>query len=216
MNLCRVIGVGLDTELEVRDSLQAEPVSTVLEEGDDIMARPEYNLLEKQVELKEREVALARADFLPQLGVTAGYGYGDGITLNGESSGVASFTAMASLKIPIYYWGEGRNKVKALKAEENMARLQQEELTQMMQLEMAKARCNVEDALVRVKMTEKSLGQAEENLQESKNRYEVGMEAITDYMEAQAQWQQAWSDAIDAKAELRLSETYYLKAAGRL
>ena len=65
-------------------------------------------------------------------------------------------------------------------------------------------------------MTEKSLGQAEENLQESKNRYEVGMEAITDYMEAQAQWQQAWSDAIDAKAELRLSETYYLKAAGRL
>lgn len=216
MNLCRVIGVGLDTELEVRDSLQAEPVSTVLEEGDDIMARPEYNLLEKQVELKEREVALARADFLPQLGVTAGYGYGDGITLNGESSGVASFTAMASLKIPIYYWGEGRNKVKALKTEENMARLQQEELTQMMQLEMAKARCNVEDALVRVKMTEKSLGQAEENLQESKNRYEVGMEAITDYMEAQAQWQQAWSDAIDAKAELRLSETYYLKAAGRL
>ena len=39
---------------------------------------------------------------------------------------------------------------------------------------------------------------------------------ITNYMEAQAQWQKAWSDWIDAKAELRLSETRYLKATGRL
>ena len=188
----------------------------VLEESDGITSRPEYRLLEKQVELKEREVALTRADFLPQLGVVASYGYGDGITLNGESSGVASFAAMASLKIPIYHWGEGRNKVKALKAEENRARLQQEELAQLMELEIAKARYNVEDAMTRVQMTEKSMLQAEENLQESRNRYEVGLEAITDYLEAQAQWQQAWSDAIDARAELRLSETYYLKAAGRL
>ena len=124
--------------------------------------------------------------------------------------------AVASLKIPIYHWGEGRNKVKAVKAEQEMARLQQEELSQMMQLEVAKTRFNVEDAAARVKMTEKSLSQAEENLQVSRNRYEVGMETITNYMEAQAQWQKAWSDAIDARAELRLSETYYLKATGKL
>lgn len=103
-----------------------------------------------------------------------------------------------------------------MKAEEETARLQQEELLQMMQLEVAKARYNVMDAATRVRMTEKSLEQAEENLKVSKNRYEVGMETITNYMEAQAQWQKAWSDAIDARAELRLSETYYLKATGRL
>ena len=50
----------------------------------------------------------------------------------------------------------------------------------------------------------------------SKNRYEVGMESLTNYMEAQAQWQKAWSDWIDAKAELRVSETHYLRATGRL
>lgn len=216
MNLCRVVGVDLYSPITVRDSLQLGESLGVLEEDDGITSRPEYRLLEKQVELKEREVALTRADFLPQLGVVASYGYGDGITLNGESSGVASFAAMASLKIPIYHWGEGRNKVKALKAEENRARLQQEELAQLMELEIAKARYNVEDAMTRVQMTEKSMLQAEENLQESRNRYEVGLEAITDYLEAQAQWQQAWSDAIDARAELRLSDTYYLKAAGRL
>ena len=216
MNLCRVIGVDLYSQVDVNDSLCAESTLNLLDMGNDITARPEYNLLEKQVELKLKEVALTRADFLPQLGVSASYAYGDGISLNGESDGVASFAAVASLKIPIYHWGEGRNKVKAVKAEQEMARLQQEELSQMMQLEVAKTRFNVEDAAARVKMTEKSLSQAEENLQVSRNRYEVGMETITNYMEAQAQWQKAWSDAIDARAELRLSETYYLKATGKL
>lgn len=216
MNLCRVIGVDLHSALAVTDSLQAGMFPEVLATKDDITARPEYHMLEKQVELKEKQVALTRSDFLPQLGVAATYGYGDGVKLNGESDAIASFVAMASLKVPIYSWGEGRNKVKAMKAEEEMARLKKEETAQLMQLEVAKTRFNVEDAAARVKLTRKSLTQAEENLQVSKNRFEVGMETITNYMEAQAQWQKAWSDWIDARAELRLSETYYLKATGRL
>ena len=94
--------------------------------------------------------------------------------------------------------------------------MKKEEMTQLMLLEIARARYNIEDARTRVTLTRKSLSQAEENLTVSKNQYEVGMETITNYLEAQAQWQKAWSDWIDAKAELRLSETKYLKATGRL
>ena len=216
MNLCRVIGVDLNSAVLVADSLQEQITPGILEASEDVAARPEYNLLEKQVELKAREVSLARADFLPQLGVSVSYGYGDGLKLNGESEGEASFMAMASLKVPLYHWGEGRNKIKSLKAEEEMARLKKEETAQFMLLEVARARYNVEDAATRVRLTRKSLSQAEENLQVSKNRYEVGLETITNFMEAQAQWQKAWSDWIDARTELRLNETYYLKATGRL
>lgn len=216
MNLCRVIGVDLHSTLVVTDTLAGEAMSGVLEATDDITVRPEYSILEKQVELKEKQVALTRSDFLPQLGVSASYGYGDGLKLNGESDGVASFTALASLKIPVYNWGEGRNKVKAVKAEEEMARLNKEETEQLMRLEAAKARYGVEDAVSRVRLTHKSLSQAEENVKVSKNRFEVGMESLSDYLEAQAQWQKAWSEWIDAKAELRLNETYYLKSTGRL
>ena len=132
MNLCRIVGVDLMSELTVRDSLGEGIVSGLWEEGDNITGRPEYNMLERQIELKEKEVALTRSDFLPQLGVSASYGYSDGITLNGKSDGIASFAALASLKIPIYHWGEGRNKVKAMKAEEEMVRLKKEETEQMM------------------------------------------------------------------------------------
>lgn len=87
-----------------------------------------------------------------------------------------------------------------MKAEEEMSELQKEDMVRLMQLEEAKTRFNVEDAAARVRLTAKSLLQAKENLMVSKNRYEVGMESLTNYMEAQAQWQKAWSDWIDAKA----------------
>ena len=95
MNLGRIVGVDLMSELTVRDSLGEGIVSGLWEEGDNITGRPEYNMLERQIELKEKEVALTRSDFLPQLGVSASYGYSDGITLNGKSDGIASFAALA-------------------------------------------------------------------------------------------------------------------------
>lgn len=216
MNLCRVIGVDLQTRLQVSDSLDGEMTPGVLANENSLQDRPDYNLLEMEEKLKDRQVALTRSDFLPQLGVVASYSYSDGLSLNGESSALGSFSAMASLSVPIYHWGEGRGKVKALKAERDMSRLKREEMSQLMLLEIARARYNIEDAYLRVQLTKKSLEQADENLSVSKNQYELGLETLTNYLEAQAQWQQAWSDWIDAKAELRLSETKYLRATGRL
>lgn len=216
MNLCRLIGVGLHTAIQVNDTLGETILPDLWEGEQDVSKRPEYGLLDKEVELKERQMEVTRSDFLPQLGVSVSYGYTDGIAVGGESEGMASFMALASLKVPVFHWSEGRNKLKALKAEREISELTREDAVQMMQLEVAKARFGVEDALTRVKLTRKSLQQAEENLTVSRNRYEVGMETLTNYMEAQAQWQKAWNDWIDAKAELKLSETRYLKATGRL
>lgn len=216
MNLCRVIGLDLNTALQAVDSLSGMITPGVLEEGITVARRPEYTILDKEIELKQQQVELTRSDFLPQLGVSVSYGYTDGINVNGEADGIASFTALASLKVPVFHWSEGRNKIRAMKAEVEMSELKKEDVSQMMMLEATKARFGVEDAAMRVKLTARSLVQAQENLTESKNKYEVGMETLTGYMEAQAQWQKAWSDWIDAKAELRLSETGYLKATGRL
>ena len=152
--------------------------------------------------MKRKEVNVTRADFLPQVGVSAGYGYGGGIKLNGDDSRAGSFSAMASVEIPIFNWGEGRNKVRIAKAEEEMSRLNKEKLGEMMRLEIAGNRFKLTDAQTRVGLTESALKQAEENL--------------TNLLEAQAQWQQAWSDWVDAKASLKLSETEYLKAIGKL
>lgn len=216
MNLCRVIGLELNTAVEVIDTLNDFVTPEILNGQQTIVTRPEYNILDQQVALKKQQVELIRSGFLPQLGVSASYGYTDGIAMNGEAEGMGTFMAMASLKVPVFHWNEGRNKLKAAQAEQEISELQKTDVSQKMELELVQSRFSVEDALKRVELTRKSLLQAQENLTESKNRYEVGMETLTNYMEAQAQWQKAWSDWIDAKAELKLSETRYLKATGQL
>ena len=210
------MGLDLNTELVLTDSLSATITPGVLALPDGLEQRPDYNMLEKQVEVKRKEINVARADFLPQVGVSAGYGYGGGLKLNGDDSNSGSFSAMASVAIPIFNWGEGRNKVRVVKAEEEMSRLNKERLGEMMQLEIAGSRFKLNDAQTRIRLTESALEQAKENLRVSEDQYEVGMENLTNLLEAQAQWQQAWSEWVDAKAALKLCESEYLKAIGKL
>ncbi len=216
MNLCRIVGLNLYTDVYIADSLSGEITPGVLQQQAIISQRPDYNLLAREVELKNKEVRLTKADYLPQVGLTAGYGYGGGVELNGERESKASFNAMAAVEIPIFTWGEGRNKIKAAMLEQETSRLNLEKSAQLMELEVAAARFGILDAQTRVKMTQNALLQAGENLRISKDQYEVGLETLTNLLEAQAQWQEAWSQWVEAKARLHLSETQYLKAIGRL
>ncbi len=216
MNLCRLIGLNLQTNISVRDSLSETIMPGILTQSAEITQRPDYYLLQEETLLKEKEVNLTRSDFLPQVGLTASYGYGGGLELNGERESKASFNALAFVEIPLFYWGEGRNKYKAARMEHEMSRLNLEKSAQLMELEVAAARFNIQDAQVRIKMAKNALLQAEENLRISNNQYKVGMESLTNLLEAQAQWQEAQTQWVEAKAALKMSETQYLKSIGRL
>lgn len=216
MNLCRLIGLDLNTPLRLLDTLSGRVNPLIWTLDSSVSQRSDYNMLEKQVTLKEHQVDLTRADFLPQIGLTAGYGYGGGLKLNGDDEATATFTAMAAVKIPVFHWSEGRNKVQAARMEEEISRLNLEKSAELMTLQIASSRFNIHDAQTRVNMAYTALQQALENLKNSTNQYEVGMETLTSLLDAQTQWQQAWSQWISAKASLHLSESEYLKAIGRL
>ncbi|MDR1331326.1 MAG: TolC family protein [Tannerella sp.] len=215
LNLCRVTGISQEANLALAESLDAG--------GDDVLrttdftARPEYTMLRKQVELKTRQVQLVRSDFLPQAGIAAGYGYTNGPKLNGAPIfNRVSFSALVTVTIPVFHWGEGMNKIRAAKAEKQIAQLQQDDMSEKMALELRQALDRCEESTLEVSMTARALEQAEENMRTSRDHYEAGMETLAAYLEAQTLWQQAWLDMIQARTDRRLHETYYLKAAGLL
>lgn len=216
MNLCRVIGLDLQTEVKLQDSLTEAINPQIWGLDSAVSQRPDYNLLMQEVDLRGRQVALTRSDFLPQIGVSAAYGYGGGLKLNGDDESNATFSAMAAVRIPVFHWGEGRNKVRSARMEEEISQLNLEKSAELMRLEITSSRFNIKDAETRVEMARNALQQARENLQVSTNQYQVGLENLTALLEAQAQWQQAWSQWIDAKTLLHLSESAYLKAIGKL
>lgn len=216
MNLCRLIGLDLETELHLQDSLTAEipPVIWLLDSA--VSQRPDYSILLSELNMKEKQVALSRSDFLPQLGVTAGYGYGGGVKLNGGDATGAGFSALAAVKIPVFHWGEGRNKIRSARIEEEISHLNLEKYADLMHLEISSDKYALQDAQTRIRLTKSALRQAEENLKVSTDQYQVGMETLTALLEAQAQWQEAWSQWIDAKTELHLCASAYLKSIGKL
>ena len=221
MNLCHILGLPLTTEIEVDQSgfsldSTAVPESIALD-SDSIENRADYRLLAGQAELKRRNVDFVRSDFLPQLGVMASYGYSYGLKLMGETLlNQAGFTVMATLKVPIFAWGEGYLKIKSAKKEYEMARSELERLSGMMELERAKNSYAVSEAALQVRLAESSLKSAETNLKVCRDQYELDMETLVNVLEAQTQWSKCSSDYIEALADYKLSCTKYLKSIGRL
>ncbi|MDD3780299.1 MAG: TolC family protein, partial [Proteiniphilum sp.] len=183
----------------------------------DLASRPEYGLLSKQITLKELQTDLEKSDFLPRVGIAGNMGYANGLELNGNKLlDHTAFSAVVSVSIPLFHWGEGRNKVRAAESEERMAALQREELEEKMNLEIEQSLQAYNESQAQVILTTRSLGQAEENLRESSDRYETGLETLSGLLEAQTMWQQAHAELVRARSAARIAETRYLKAAGRL
>ncbi|MFA6759391.1 MAG: TolC family protein, partial [Bacteroidales bacterium] len=224
MNLNHITGIPLNSSTEVTDSFETQGNIAaeqsgldIIESTFDITLRPEYRLLSKQVEMKKLQENLVRSEFLPNVGVMGAYGYTNGLKMNNEKLlDGANFAALLSINIPIFHWGEGKNKIKEAKLESSIAQMQLNNSQQKMTLEATKAINQLNEAKLEVALTTKSVEQAKENMEVSKERYSAGMETLANYMEAQTMWQNAISNYITAKASLNLTKTKYLKATGKL
>ncbi|HRW62902.1 MAG TPA: TolC family protein [Bacteroidales bacterium] len=214
MALCRVVGVDFNTQIEINDS-----IGNVTNSASDVSAnaqdRIEYKLLQSNVEMAKQNIKLVQGDYLPNAGVSVGYNYFsvilDGID-NYDSHGL---NAVASVKIPITSFGERKGKVKVAKADYNIKQYELQQAEEYLQLEIEQARLNLLDAKTRVEMTNKSLEQANENLRISQDNYNLGMETIVNLLEAQAEWQKAYANKIDALTDLKIKESNYLRVTNR-
>jgi outer membrane protein TolC len=217
MDLCRVTGLPFNTGITPLDTII--PVSIpadILLSNEALEQRPEYRLMQKNISLQEQNIRLTKADFMPVAGIQAGYNHIGGIKFSGTDFSNSSLNVLASVKIPLFHWGEGMKKINAAKIDMEISELEMEKNQQLLQLEMEQARLNLQLAGERITMNENALEQAEENLRVSRDNYEVGMETVTGYLMAQTQWHQSRSELIDSKTDFKIKETAWLKVTGRL
>ncbi|MDR0368201.1 MAG: TolC family protein [Bacteroidales bacterium] len=215
-NLCMVTGMNLFTEILPLDTLSDELPLALLDNMPEVTSRIEYRLLKKQLELKKQQVNLSRSDFLPQLGITGGYNYLNGVMLNDTKLfDKASFSAIVSLKIPLTQWGEGVNRIRSAKADLYMAEYQLQETANLLQLEIMQAYNTLDETILKTDIARLEHQQTTENLRIANDRYELGLETLSALLEAQVLWQQARNKYIEAKASLRTVESDYLRISGK-
>lgn len=225
--LANVIGRGIDAEIVPSDTLLITDQPAALDEN--ISNRPELLMLEKQVEAMKQQVKMERANYLPTVGLSLGYTHYGNI----KNKGVAQLgdgtlmpyvqdvngnmlMAMVSVNIPICHWGAEVKKVKKAKLDVENARLSLQQNERAMQIEVRQAVQNVTDGYHMVQTAEIGQRQADENLRVMRERFGVKMATMTDLLEAQAQWQQAHSNYIEAQTQYKIYETEYLRVTGRL
>jgi len=217
MNLCRITGLPLNTAITAVDTIiPVTPPEGAVAGTETFSERPEYRLLKKNLDLKEQQIRMAKADFLPTAGVQAGYNHIGGIEFSGTDFSNTSLNVLASVSIPLFHWGEGMKKISSAKIDREISELELEKNKQLLQLEAEQSRLNLQLAWDRIQMNETALNQAEENLRITRDNYDVGMETITELLIAQAQWQKAFSELVDSKADFKIKETASLKATGKL
>ena len=216
MNLCHLIGEPLTNSLEI-DATYPHVGNPNTGELATISDRPEFAMLDKKVELAKQEVRLQRSELLPKIGVRGSYDYVNGLKVNDQKLfDKGSFSVMVNVTVPLFHFGERYNKVRASKAKLEQARLEQADLNQKMTLELTQAENNLDEARLEAELATRSLDQAAENQRVSRSQYEAGLETLSDHLEAQALWQQAYATQVDAHFQLYLEYVKYLKASGRL
>ena len=229
MALCRVVGVPFDTEIAVEDVAVPEEFTRIETGNVSVADRPEMKLLETGLEVSRLKVRMTRGDYLPTLALVGAYcAFGNMKMKTMVDSGGGNYVpytqkigqdmgvAMVSLNIPIFKWGQGYNKVRKAKLDVDNAALDLQKNSRLLELQANQAAFNLSDSYNLIAAAKDGKAQADENLRVTENRYHASMCPLSDYLDAQFQWQQARSNLIEAFTQSRIAETDYLMATGAL
>lgn len=220
MLLCQLCGMRLDSEftLETKASEATQyPVTTDGTPGFwDLQNRPELQMLSHAVSLSKEKTKIARAGYLPQVGLTGGAVFTNPSVFNSferkfKGMGVVGVV----VRIPVLDWGETAYRVRASKKSTTLAQLTHDEVEEKMQLEVSQCNYKLNEAHKQLVAATKNVERAEENLRCANLGFQEGEMQTTDVMAAQTAWLQAQTDKIDAEIDIRLSEAAMKKALGK-
>lgn len=227
MALCRVIGVADTTSIHPIDEINhnVEIPSASM----DLSNRPEIMLLKKNIDIKKQQVNMARADFLPTIGMQLGWNAYGNIRTKGWTADATgnyipfstnthsnAFMGVLSIQIPLFHWGEGVKKVRRAKIDVENAELSLERNRRLMELEVNQNLSNVVTGFDLVKYAEVAMTEADENLRIMNDQYQVGLTTLTDLLEAQSQWHSSYSNIIEARTQFKINCVDYLRSVGAL
>lgn len=225
--LANVIGTDFGQTIIPTDTLLSVTNRARLDE--DISSRPDLHQLQQQVKASEQQVKMARANYLPTVALVGSYSHYDGLKLRGglplpdgnrldvnETFNGGRPMAMLSVSVPIFHWGAELKKVKKARLDLNDSQLQLQQYERGMRVEARQAVQNLTDGQKMVETAQSGQLQADENLRVMRQKFDNQLCTMTDLLDAQSQWQQARSNLIEAKTQLKIYETEYLRVTGRL
>lgn len=214
------IGIDYNPDLRAKDTLKpAVPPELLYGEPDtSLESVHNYKLLLKSMEAAELQTDLTRAQYLPKVSVGVSaveYGVIDHSLIDNTSFLPLAF-GVVTIPISDWLWGAGKHKMKEREVAEEMTRNNFEDGTDQLRVGILSAWYNFSDAYKEILFAEENLEQATENLKVSQDNYNSGLTDITTLLNAQASYQSAQSELINAHSNYEISKATYLYMIGEM
>lgn len=202
--LKQLIGMESSEQIEIKESLSfVDQTAAISQEQreESIMDRPEIQILEEIAGLEHLQAKILKSDYYPTvaLSMIGISGFGQGINFTNGKDNLTSYVGMLSVEIPIFDWGKRGAKAKQQKLKALAAQEELDQTKELLDLEIRNAEILVNQASQDVKSSELALTQSVENRRIVQDRFEAGTIVSKDLLEANALWQEAFSNVIDAK-----------------
>ncbi len=216
MYLNQILGQDLETDLQVSYDIANENNLIDLSEGIYSASenRSELKILNKQKEISEYEQKIAKSEYLPQAGVSVQY---TGVYVNNLLENV-EFRSMiaAQVTVPLFSWGQNKHKQRAAQMKIEQAASDLQNTNELISLEVMQVKVKVQEAYESILIARKNIEEASESLDETKASFDVGLNTTTDLLNAQANWQKAQGQLIQANAQYKVLQTKWAKVTGKL
>ena len=220
MLLCKLVGLDLNSEITLADEggeIIAQPIFDADKELDEVLAdRPETRSLSLGASIYDRKVAVARADMMPKVALTANYLVSNPSVFNGFSKDWGGmFSAGVVVNVPIFHGFEALQKTRKAKAEATLYRSKYDDACELITLQLSQLRLKRSEAFEKLRMAESHLDSAEENLRTATVGFNEGVIDSNTALGAQTAWLQAHSEYIDAAIELQMTASELKNAEAR-
>jgi outer membrane protein TolC len=215
MNLSRLCGLPLDSNIPISDSLiVADWTGTETISSDSAYAnRPEIGLYKNLISKDEYKERLVGSTYNPNLGIIAGGKWGSpspGLNIDPGFN----YYIKANLSIPLIRWGKKSEEVFAARQITEVAKLKMAEAKDNIRLEVERSSYKLKISKEQLDFAKSSLHNAAQNVSVMMDRYNEGLSSVLEVLDAQLYWQKTYLNYILAKYEFNVAYSEYLYAGG--
>ena len=218
-NLNALIGREINADFEVstevsfdRDMELADLINTARTNNSDLQLAA-YNQ-----EIAELNLKVAKAGYMPVVGLTTGYNFnrsdnGAGFILSQQNLG---FSVGASLNIPIFAGNQRKVAVQNAQIGLLTSQYQQKDAQQSLQRDLSNAYYTYQSSLNQLDLEQKSLELAQENFSRTESAFRLGQATNVQFREAQRNLQLVKDRINDLRFTAKLNELELLRLSGQL
>ncbi len=213
MALARLIGLPLDHELVLTDSLGSNE-ATMPDTGAAIQRaferRSDLRAAEAQVRAAETALSAARGERLPSVSLNGDYG----VIGPNPASTHGVFAITGSVNVPIWEGGRTKGDIQQAQAAVRQRGAELADERGQVEQEVRTALIELQTAMGQVRVAANNRGYANETLTEARDRFNAGVATTVEVVQAQEQVAGAESDYISSLFSFNLAKVTLARATG--